>query len=74
MGEKHRYVRETLTGCLSHAPLPRGPGPATQACVLTGNQTSDLLVSRLAFSPLSHTGQGCCYSSNVKEQELREFR
>ena len=25
-GEKHRYVRETWIGCLSHAPN-RGPGP-----------------------------------------------
>ena len=31
---------------------------ATQACALTGNQTSDLLVRRLVLSPLSHTSQG----------------
>ena len=30
---------------------------ATQACALTGNQTSDTLVHSLAFSPLSHTSQ-----------------
>ena len=35
-----------------------GTWPAAQACVLTGNQTSDLLVHRLVLSPLSHTGQG----------------
>ena len=28
--------------------------PTTQACALTGNQTSDPLVPRLAFNPLSH--------------------
>ena len=32
--------------------------PATQACALTGNQTSDPLVCRLALSPLSHTSEG----------------
>ena len=32
--------------------------PATQACALTVNQTSDPLVHRLALSPLSHSSQG----------------
>ena len=32
--------------------------PATQACALTGNRTSDPLVCRLVLSPLSHTSQG----------------
>ena len=32
--------------------------PATQTCALTGNWTSDPLVHRPAFSPLSHTSQG----------------
>ena len=31
---------------------------ATQACALTGNQTGDPLVHRLALNPLSHTSQG----------------
>ena len=35
-----------------------GTCPATQACALSGNQTSDPLVCRLAFNPLSHTSQG----------------
>ena len=42
-------------------PLTRpllGTWPATQACVLTGNQTGDPLVCRLALNPLSHTSQG----------------
>ena len=34
-----------------------GTWSATQACALTGNQTSDLLVCRLALSPLNHTSQ-----------------
>ena len=42
-------------------PLARpllGTWPATQACALTGNQTSDPLVHRPALSPLSHTSRG----------------
>ena len=35
-----------------------GTGPATQACALTGNGTSDFLVHRPALNPLSHTSQG----------------
>ena len=37
---------------------PLGTWPATQACVLTGNRTSDSLLYRLALNPLSHTSQG----------------
>ena len=35
-----------------------GTWPATQACALTGNQTSDPSVCKLALNPLSHTSQG----------------
>ena len=38
-------------------PLTRpalGTWPATQACALTGNQTSDPLVRRPVLNPLSH--------------------
>ena len=35
-----------------------GTWPATQACALTGNGTSDPLVRRLVLNPLSHTSQG----------------
>ena len=35
-----------------------GTCPATQACVLTGIQTSDPLVRRLALNPQSHASQG----------------
>ena len=34
-----------------------GTWPATQACALNGNQTSDPLVHRPALSPLNHTSQ-----------------
>ena len=45
-------------------PLARplvGTWPATQACALTGNITGNPLVCRPAFSPLSHTSQGCSF-------------
>ena len=42
-------------------PLPHlllSAWPATQACALTGNQTSDPLIRRPIFDPLSYTSQG----------------
>ena len=42
----------------SHVVPPLGTWPATQACALTGNQTSDPLVHRPVLNPLSHTSQG----------------
>ena len=36
-----------------------GTWPATEACALTGNQTSHPLVHRPVLNPLSHTSQGC---------------
>ena len=35
-----------------------GTWPATQACVLTGNGTSDLSIRRQVLNLLSHTSQG----------------
>ena len=35
-----------------------GTWPATQACALTGNQTGNPSICRLALRPLSHTSQG----------------
>ena len=35
-----------------------GAWPATQAGALTGNETGNSLVCRLALNPLSHTNQG----------------
>ena len=49
--EKHQCV------FASHAPL-LGTWPATEARALTGNLTHNLLVPRLALSPLRHTSQG----------------
>ena len=46
-----------MCGCFSRAPY-WGTWPVTQACALTGNQTSDLLVHRPMLNPLSHTSWG----------------
>ena len=46
-----------MCGCLSCAPA-LGAWPTTQACALTGNRTSDLLLCRPALNPLSYTSQG----------------
>ena len=54
-GEKHQCVRD-----INWLPLrcPKlGIWPATQACALTGNPTSDPLLCRPALNPLSHTSQ-----------------
>ena len=60
-GEGRKKQRETninvrlLLGC----PLP-GTLPATQACALTRNQTSNPLALRPTLNPLSPTSQGIC--------------
>ena len=48
----------------SHVP-PLGTWPATQACALTGNQTGDPLVHKLALNLLSHTTHGTPYSEHL---------
>ena len=48
-----RYINQLPLACTQ-----LGAWPATQACALTGNWTSDLLVHRVVLSPLSHTSQG----------------
>ena len=50
-GEKHQCVVASCT------PPNQGPGPRTQACALTGNQTNNLSVCRLVLNPLSHNSQ-----------------
>ena len=47
-----------MYGCLPLTYSQLGTWPMTQACALTGNQTSDPLVRRPSLSPLSHTSQG----------------
>ena len=50
-------METSMCGCLSSAPY-WGPGPQTQACALTGNQSGNPLVLRPALNTLSHTSQG----------------
>ena len=47
-----------------------GTWPAAQACALTGNRTSDLLVHRPALNPLSHTSQGSFVHNHLFSTEL----
>ena len=61
-----------MCGCLLHTWL-QGTWPAIQACVLTGNQTSDSLVCRLLLNPLSHTSQGVVshfYAARMTQNNL----
>ena len=57
--EKERERNISVWLPLSHTLL--GTWPATQACGLTGNWTSNPLVCKLALNPLSHTSQGSVY-------------
>ena len=54
-GEKHWCERETLIGCLLNE-YCLGIEPTTQACALTGNQTTDLC--GMSPNQLSQTSQG----------------
>ena len=58
-GEKRENKRERNINVWLPLVCPLlGTWPATQACALTGNRTSDPLVRRPAFNPLTDTSQG----------------
>ena len=58
-GEGREKERETnITVWLPLARPQLRTWPVTQACALTGNQTSDPLVHRQVLNPLNHTCQG----------------
>ena len=61
--EWERNIREKSIDQLPLACPLLGTWPGTQACALTGNWTSDLLVHWLALSPLRRASQGCVFSS-----------
>ena len=62
-GERHQCV------VVSRGPL--GTWPTTQACALTGNQTSDPLLLRPALNSLSHTSQGLfCFLKKINIKYL----
>ena len=52
--------------------IPMGTLPATRACALTGNQTSNVLVHSLTLNPLSHTSQ--CSLSSLLSAVLKSQR
>ena len=56
--EKERERSNSVWLPLVHPTPLLGAWSATQACALTGNQTGDPLVCKLALYPLSHTSQG----------------
>ena len=55
--EREKERERNISVWLPLTRLLLGTWPATQACVLTGNRTSNPLVRRLVLSPLSHTSQ-----------------
>ena len=59
-GRETSMCKRSINQLLLTRPAP-GTWPETQACALTGNQTGNLLVHRLALNPLSHTSQGSRY-------------
>ena len=57
-GERREKERERNRDQLPLSHLQLGTYPATQACALTGNQTSSFSVCRPALNLLSHTSWG----------------
>ena len=58
-GEGREKERErNISVCLLFTCPPLRTWPATQACALTGNRTSNALVRRPALNPLNYTSQG----------------
>ena len=55
-----RYIDQVPLACLH-----LGIRPATQACTLTGNWTSDFSAQRPALNPLSHTSQGWAFFKKI---------
>ena len=58
---EEREKEEEKHQCVVASHMPLLTWPETQACALTGNRTSEPLVSRLALSPLSYTSQGSIF-------------
>ena len=68
-----RREKEKESNIIVRLPFVRpllGTWPTAQAGALTGNQTSDFLVCRLAFNTLSHTSQGILYSSYTVQEAI----
>ena len=63
-GRKTWMCKRNIYPLLLTRPL-LGTWPATQACARTGNRTSNPLVHKLAFNPLSHSSQGYMYNLDI---------
>ena len=57
-GKRREKGRERNINAWLPLLCPRGTWSTTQACVLTGNQTSDPFLRRPTLNPLSYTSQG----------------
>ena len=66
---KEKERERNINVWLSLAWPPLWTWPATQACALTGNRTSNPLVRRPAFNSLSYTSQGCIRILNHINQD-----
>ena len=55
--EREKERERNITVWLPLTP-PTGDLACNPGCALTGNRTSNSLIHRLAFNPLSHTSQG----------------
>ena len=74
-GEVREERERNINWLLPLACLQVGTWPATQAWVLSGNRTGDLLVHRLMLNPLSHTSQGILlffiWKPTLTEEEMK---
>ena len=62
-GKREKEREGNINVWFPHVHLLLETWPATQICALTGDRTSNTLISRLVLSPLSHISQGkvCCF-------------
>ena len=68
-GKEKERERNIIVWLPLTSPLLR-TWPATLACALTGNWTSDPLVLRSALNPLSHTNQGRNISISISKPKV----
>ena len=70
--DRHGCERETFIGYLSYMPQ-LGTEPATQACVLTRNETCDLSVYGMILQPTEQHWPGlvlCIFNENLRQLDL----
>ena len=72
-GRREKERERNINMWLPLMNLPLRTWPTTQAHSLTGNQTGNPLVHRLALNPLSHTSQGRMWVLSEKCMEFQKF-